>query len=157
NMAPEHFQWLGAPPPPEQGEYFIRDGEYWIQQTRTKDGEYDRERFAEFDKRMSKAMHWPWQAQDEPELAGWLKRNEKPLAIAIAASRRPQYYNPMLPKHVDDYSQPRLIGALVPNVQICRGIAAALACRAMLRLKEGKTEEAWQDLLACHRLGRLVG
>src|SRR5262249_55357870 len=70
NMAPEHFQWLGAPPPPEQGEYFIRDGEYWIQQTRTKDGEYDRERFAEFDKRMSKAMHWPWQAQDEPELAG---------------------------------------------------------------------------------------
>ncbi|HLW64825.1 MAG TPA: hypothetical protein VKS79_05850, partial [Gemmataceae bacterium] len=57
----------------------------------------------------------------------------------------------------NDYSQPRLVGALIPNVQVCRGIAAALACRAMLRVKEGKTEAAWQDLLACHRLGRLVG
>src|SRR5262249_25435442 len=27
----------------------------------------------------------------------------------------------------------------------------------MLRVGEGKTEEAWQDILACHRLGRLVG
>jgi hypothetical protein len=27
----------------------------------------------------------------------------------------------------------------------------------MLHTSEGRTEEAWQDLLACHRLGRLVG
>ena len=26
----------------------------------------------------------------------------------------------------------------------------------MLRISEGKTEEAWQDLLACHRLGHFV-
>ena len=26
----------------------------------------------------------------------------------------------------------------------------------MFRLHEGKTDEAWQDLLACHRLARLV-
>ena len=29
--------------------------------------------------------------------------------------------------------------------------------RAMLRVHEGKFDAAWQDLLACHRLGRLVG
>src|SRR5262249_13364105 len=28
--------------------------------------------------------------------------------------------------------------------------------RAMLRVNEGKVDEAWQDLLACHRLGRQV-
>jgi hypothetical protein len=27
----------------------------------------------------------------------------------------------------------------------------------MLRLREGKADEAWADILACHRLGRLVG
>src|SRR5262249_280178 len=38
----------------------------------------------------------------------------------------------------------------------CREVASALAIRAMLRVGEGKLDEAWQDLLACHRLGRLV-
>jgi hypothetical protein len=50
-----------------------------------------------------------------------------------------------------------LIGSLLPQVQKCREIANALTCRAMLRVAEGKTEEAWHDLLTCHRLGRLLG
>ena len=33
----------------------------------------------------------------------------------------------------------------------------ALTARAMLRADEGKLAAAWQDLLACHRLARLVG
>jgi hypothetical protein len=32
-----------------------------------------------------------------------------------------------------------------------------LTARAMLRADEGKVDEAWEDLLACHRLARLVG
>jgi hypothetical protein len=49
-----------------------------------------------------------------------------------------------------------LIDALVPGVQQCRELVRALAARAMLRLSQGRYDEAWQDLLACHRLGRLV-
>ena len=37
-----------------------------------------------------------------------------------------------------------------------RSIARALAARAMLRLKKGQIDEAWQDLLAVHRLAGLV-
>ena len=37
---------------------------------------------------------------------------------------------------------------------MCRELATALVCRAMLRLGEGKQAGAWDDLLACHRLGR---
>jgi hypothetical protein len=37
---------------------------------------------------------------------------------------------------------------------MCRELASALTCRAMLRLGEGKQAEAWEDLLACHRLAR---
>jgi hypothetical protein len=35
-------------------------------------------------------------------------------------------------------------------------VAQALEARAMLRVSEGKLDEAWQDLLVCHRLGRLI-
>jgi hypothetical protein len=45
---------------------------------------------------------------------------------------------------------------LLPNVQKCRAIGAALVTRAMLNLGEGKTEAAWNDLMAAHRLGRLI-
>jgi hypothetical protein len=50
-----------------------------------------------------------------------------------------------------------LIEALLPAPQKCRGLANALVARAMLRLGEDKLDDAWQDLLACHRLSRLVG
>jgi hypothetical protein len=36
-------------------------------------------------------------------------------------------------------------------------IAKALVIRAMLRLGEKRWNDAWRDLLACHRLGRVVG
>jgi hypothetical protein len=45
----------------------------------------------------------------------------------------------------------------MPSVQKCRDLATALAARALLHAGEGRFDEAWQDLLACHRLGRLVG
>jgi hypothetical protein len=151
----DYWLWLGAPPPQEKKGYFIRDGDYWKQLT--KDENNSRETFEEFDKRMSKAIRWPWRAQDEPELTGWLKQNEKALASVKEATLRSEYYNPVMPRTPNDGSRPMLIGALLPNVQVCRGIAAALVCRAMLRVNEGKTEEAWQDLMACPRLGRLLG
>ncbi|MBI1899940.1 MAG: hypothetical protein HYS13_02345 [Planctomycetia bacterium] len=49
------------------------------------------------------------------------------------------------------------MNAPLPGVQQTREFTRALAARAMLRLGEGKTEAAWQDLVACHRLGRLLG
>jgi hypothetical protein len=148
-MSPEYFQWLGIESPPEQGEYLVSWQNYLKE--RSKSGN---ELAAHID-RMLRAAEWPWAAKDEPELANWLKRNEKPLALMIKATRRSQYYNPVVPKRTGDWS-PGLLGALLPSVQRCREVAAALACRAMLRVTEGRPEEAWQDLLACHRLGRLM-
>jgi hypothetical protein len=48
------------------------------------------------------------------------------------------------------------MSASLSSVQQCRALAQALTVRAMLRVGEGRYEDAWQDLLACHRLGRLV-
>jgi hypothetical protein len=54
-------------------------------------------------------------------------------------------------------SKSGLLGALLPAIQKCRELSSALAARAMLRAGSGDANAAWQDLLACHRLGRLVG
>ena len=43
------------------------------------------------------------------------------------------------------------------DLSTCRATLAALAARAMSRLKLGKTDACWEDLLACHRFGRLTG
>ena len=51
---------------------------------------------------------------------------------------------------------PGLNGVPLPGVWQCRELADALTARALLHTCEGHTEQAWQDLLACHRLARLV-
>src|SRR5690606_18071015 len=69
------------------------------------------------------------------------------------ATKRPHYYHPLVSARTEQKS---LIGVLLPVVLKCRELTAALTARAMLHLGEGRFGEAWQDLLACHRLGRLV-
>jgi hypothetical protein len=100
-------------------------------------------------------MQRPWVEGDYPHIAGWLKGNQKQLAVVIEATRRQDYYNPLV-VHTTNKGPGALIGALLPGVQKCRELASALTARAMLRVGEGKYDAAWQDLLACHRLGRLV-
>jgi hypothetical protein len=153
-MPPEYFQWLAIDSPSENGDYLVNWGDYLKENVK---GWEDPEKRNELLSRTDRAGKWPWTANEQPELADWLKRIEKPLALAAAASRRSEYYNPLVSKKADDGSPGLLIGALLPSVQKCRELATALTCRAMLRLGERNTAAAWQDLLACHRLGRLVG
>jgi hypothetical protein len=150
-MPPEYFQWLGIEPPPEQGDYLVSWPNYLKEHVKGEGG-INHEAYSD---RLTRASQWPWTAREEPELADWLQQSEKPLALVMEATRRLAYYNPVVPKRTEDWS-PGLLASLIPNVQRCREVAAALTCRAMLRVTEGKVEDAWQDLLACHRLGRQV-
>jgi hypothetical protein len=148
NMPAEYFEWLGMKSPPEEGDYLINWRDYLKENPNLRDKKPENDP-------MYRGSQWLWTAKDEPEVADYLQRNEKPLAVVIEATLRSDYYNPMVPRRTEDQPGP-LIGALLPQVQECRVIANALACRAMLRVAEGKSDEAWQDLLACHRLGRLI-
>src|ERR1043165_4036356 len=151
-IPPEFFAWLKMPVPPAKGDYFVqlqqhvkeRFKEYWSPEANKL---YDR---------AEKAGARPWSAKEYPEIADWLKRNEKPLAIVIEASRRSHYYYPQVAKRTNGKRE-SLITAGMQGVQACRGLASALTCRAMQRVAEKRYDEAWQVLLACHRLGRLVG
>lgn len=160
-MPPDYFRWLGVPSPPEDGEYFVRWDKYVQAHLKNPPddvvGLFDdsNEWKRLWDDRLTRLNKWPWRYADEPQVADWLKRNEKPLSVAIEASRRPHYYNPLVSKSSDPASA-RLLSSLLPSVQSCRGIIQALSCRAMGRLADGDVNGAWQDLMAGQRLGALL-
>jgi hypothetical protein len=146
NMPAEFFKLLGVPQPPEQGDYFVPLARYVKETLNLPPGPAADAVFEQ----LTRATRRPWAAKDSPALDGWLTANEKPLAVAVEATKRTHYFSPLV-------SKGGLLGALLPAVQKCREVASALAARAMLRAESGAADAAWQDLQACHRLGRLVG
>src|SRR5262245_56443654 len=180
-MPPAYFEWLGIESPPDEGDYFIDSDTYF--NTVLKDrpepltggpeqprklkpperpGEDElwewqipRDRKTVWEEQLDGARKWPWEASDRPEIADWVKRNAKPLALVIEASKRPRYYHPLVAKS-SARGESKMTNSLLPNVQKARGMVQALKCRAMNRLADGDVAGAWQDLLACQRLGRLI-
>jgi hypothetical protein len=150
-MSAEYFKRLGMEEPPKDGAYIIGMQAFLRDHLKLDPSQFD----AIFDQQVSAGKR-AWTGRDYPHIAAWLKANEKPLAVAVEATKRPDYYNPLLSRG-SEKNPGSLIAALLPNVQKCREIANALTARAMLRVGEGKFDDAWKDLIACHRLGRLVG
>ncbi len=148
----KYFQMLGIPPLPEKGDYFVTsDAHVNRQKAANEPGgvQPEEEQHNPLWEQQILAMKRPWSKQEFPVWAEWLAANEKPLTLIIEASKRPRRYDPMLGGMV--------IAVLLPAAQQHRDVARALVARAMLRVHEGKTDEAWEDLMACHRLARLVG
>jgi hypothetical protein len=149
-MPPEFFKRLGISEPPRNGDYFISLNSYMRNNLKLAP-----EAFMGVWDKLDMTRKQPWDEKDYPQIAAWLKANEKPLTLVIEACNRPDYYNPLV-SHGDGKSPGSLSGVLLPAVQKCRELAATLISRAMLYLFAGKSDAAWKDLLACHRLGRHV-
>jgi hypothetical protein len=155
-MRVEYFRLLGIEAPPEDGAYFdgcddwYKKGQLQLKPGRGLPSWPPREA-----PDLNRVTRRPWMAKEQPIVAEWLEANERPLALLIEATQRPDYYNPLV-EHRDKKGPCGLMGARLPNVQQCREAARALVARALLRVNEGNVDPAWQDLLACHRLGRLV-
>jgi hypothetical protein len=147
----DFFHWMGIEPPPERGDYFI-DLSRYIKEHLKIDGVQQADEIGD---QYDRAQERSWKANQFPHIAGWLKVNAKPLALVIQATKRTQYFSPFVPTRMKKRT-PGLIDALVPALLKLREFAAVLAARAMLHVGEGRSDEAWQDLLACHRLGRFV-
>jgi len=142
------FQLLGMEAPPEKGEYFK---DFWSF-VKERDGVHiGSERYERLYSQFNHDIERPWSARKHAEVADWLKANEKALATVIAASGRSQYYSPLIQAKRNKGTSIRVY------VLGVREIANALVARAMGHLNEKNYDEAWQDLLACHRLGRLLG
>jgi acetyl esterase/lipase len=149
----QYCRMLGIEPLPEKGDHYVNLGKYAerfkdAQQPAVQAGKGGRDVYWE---QLSQAMKRPWSKKEFPILAGWLAANEKPLVLLVAASKRPRRYDPLIS------GDGSVIAILLPVLSQYREAARALMARAMLRVDEGNVDGAWEDLLACHRLARLVG
>jgi hypothetical protein len=151
----EFFKMLGVVQPPEEEEHFVDYDEFVqkhapdaLKERHDARGWHSPSSYKEF----RRAVGRPWSEEECPLVAGWLGENQKPLARIVEASRRSRFYFPLL-----------MCGDWLGTVEFwpsrlpLRSAVRCLMCRAMLRLREGKTEQAWNDLQACHRLTRLRG
>jgi hypothetical protein len=109
---------------------------------------------SEADAIIDPALTHPWTSAAIPPLAEWVRENERALDQIVLATKRPRYYAPYSGL-LNDPDEPA-IAWLMPQVQEARNVARGLSTRAMWHLGEGRPEQAWQDILAMHRLARLV-
>ena len=141
-----YFKWLDVPIPPKDGDYFLRLTDAPARLGITS------EQLTALYEFLERVAHRPWAAKDCPPLAEWLRANERPLALAVEAVKRPAFFSPLVSRRKEGEPS-QLLGTLIPT-QRCREVGSALAYRATLRLGEKKYAAAWADILACHRLGR---
>ncbi len=150
----EYCRMLGIPPLPEKGDYYVKLEKYAkvLKDAGRHLTEEEEEKGQDlYWEQLTQAMKRSWSKKEFPVLAGWLAANEKPLALLIAASNRPRRYDPLIS------GDGSVIGMLLSAAMEYREAGRALTARAMLRVGEGQVDEAWEDLLACHRLARLAG
>jgi hypothetical protein len=146
-----YFRSLGMAPLPEQGDYFL-DLDTFIarREAARKPAETIPAVDAVWDQ-LWLAMKRPWSKREFPLLAEWLAANEKPFALLLEASNRPRFYDPVVCGDKGSLSDAPLSG-----FQRCRRVSQAILARAMLRLGDGKVDEAWADLVTCHRFAKLL-
>jgi len=139
------FQALGIPPLPVEGDYFLPIFRYLTQVENV-----GQQVAVRADDQLVQAIFYPWQADDYPLVALWLRHYEARLDRLKQEMQRPRYFRPLVPSG-------RLHEQLLPDVQKFRSLSHAYLARAMLRTRHGLYQQAWDDLLASKRLGQLVG
>jgi len=145
-----YFEWMGIEEPADQGDYFVD-----LLAFLKIDRKVDRNKKAdEMEAELSRCTAYPWKTADHMRIADWLEANEKTLSLVIRASQLPKYFAPQEAGLGSVYQG--LLAARVPDVHTCRAIANALAAQAMNDVAEGRSNSAWQRIVACHRLGRLL-
>ncbi len=87
-----------------------------------------------------------------PDIEPWLARNVAPLEIIRQASIKPRCYMPLVcwstSSSIQDLSEPPLYAF--------RQAADSLTIRSLIKFKHNDLAGAWDDLLAAHRLSRLL-
>ncbi len=145
----EFFRGLQMTPPPGEGVYLMSFAEFL-----KSDPTVDKDRIYGITwKEMNPAMNRPWKATEFPRVARWLKAHEAMLGKLHEASRRPQFFFPLI--HLRPINGPDdFLKAYLPTTDCFRPIGDLLLCRTWLRVEEGNFEGAKDDLMACFRIFR---
>ena len=154
-MDPKFFKLMGMAPPSQQEPYFLPLNHYLTEKLGLQSDEPD---YQTISTQQERTWIRPWTTSDYPHLSSWLKVNADPLLLVTRGTQLDGYSSPMVIPARDTRSDEQiLLNARLPGLQRTRQIARALATRAMLHTGEQRLQSAWENLIACHRLGRLVG
>ncbi len=155
----EFFGKLGVPAPPVDGRYFV-SMEQFAARLREVDVRSGNESLESGD---SATPQKPIDDEDEDDsevlLETWLAEIDSALDIAVEASKRTHWYEPML----SDEEEPSMLSLAgtsfayhdIPGYLPC-DLTVALVVRAACRAEDRKQADALQDLMAAHRLARLM-
>ncbi|MCS7468599.1 hypothetical protein NZK35_18250 [Stieleria sp. ICT_E10.1] len=151
-MPPEYFKEIGRTPPPKDRSYvrYLAAGIADPSSDAAKQRLYLVLEFIQGDPR-------PWKRSEFPEVAKVLDGDDEPLRIVLAAAERDQFYSPVITRGVDEVDPLPLVAAMDPMTTQLPYLVHSLRLRAMLNLGEGDHEAAWEDLLGCFKLARLLG
>lgn len=162
SLPPEYYRRLQIQNPPAEGNYF-RDYVEFFRKGLNKQRENDPEGkldLSEWESMTELTNNWvgwaksgPWKRGDAALLAAYIDANEIPLKWITNAAKRPHFFYPL----PSEKSRDAIIN--IPNMGYLarlRGATDPLVCRAMLHLGEGRPTDAWNDLYAILRLGRLA-
>ena len=152
NIPDGYFQAMKIPAPPRKGEYFVQANQFVKEHLK----DASKQRLERFYDNLHEATIRPWTSKQRPDIVDWLKLNENPLKLAIEAGKRSHWYNPLVTPGTSGKRGP-LMAALLPGIQGVRELVVALIARSQFRISEGRYDDAWSDLLACHRIGRHIG
>ena len=97
----------------------------------------------------------PWSAEECPEIDTWLRKNAEALDVICEASRRTRFWIPLVSRD-GSLSQGVISATSVLKPGLFEPLGA-LRIRAMQKVKSGDHSGAWDDLLACHRMGQHFG
>ena len=134
---------LGMPHLPEEGSYFVLYDDF----LKKHPGQAEDPNIME----LSTPITWP---KEPAQLTlDWLKANEQPLAKVSEATMRSRYFIAYNGGNPPDM----LVSVLLPHLRYIAQSGRALLTRAMVRNGAGDVAGCDADLLAVHRLARLLG
>ncbi len=152
---------IGIEQLPIEGDYFINEVDF-LKEKFPNEGQVEEdyleeppnhmESFGLSEDELISPLRYPWKKEDYPLLARWIALNQKPLDKMVEASRCDRWFYPV---EYDEEVPTQLIALSNDALEDFRSANLALLARGMMRLEEGDTEGAWQDVSAVARLGSL--
>lgn len=98
----------------------------------------------------------PWTKREFPLVADWLRRNDTPLTRLGEAVKKTRYYRPLVALKPESKTRNMVDALMSRELGFTRELGKSLIRRAYYRLGERDFDGAWNDSLACRRLGRLL-
>ncbi len=141
----EFYRKLGMKPLSDMGTYFVSIVEFagmqGFQATELRDA-------------ASEILYEDKETEITPPLLDWLKINQIPLDHIVEASKKTEFSSPLF--DADAHEQFLLLGIGFPLCARSRAASEALLLRACLKIRQKDFDAAWEDILACHNLARLM-